>query len=306
MPERAERQTRLLSRYVVDLSAAKIPSEALRASSTSKLTSSELNPSTQEYFLRSQREILQTAKRAKERADPQQKQTAIVFGAGPGGDIPLKALATMFDALTLVDIRADKTVKTIALLPPNLQQKITIVEADVTGVVASTLNSMQWNKRQTSTDASFINKMTQELPTIEVKNKAPDLGKHTFVCSSLVASQLYDLPYAYMQKLNETKHHYPFTYRTNVSTTVRELQREHLRYLARSTAESGLIHFADTYAAHEQTPTGEKNFPMIEPGVNSVLNTIFNREERPSSNWQYSDTRRYTIRSFVLDPHRSK
>jgi hypothetical protein len=77
--------------------------------------------------------ILETAKAA---YDPNvEDHKAAILGFGKGRDMPLAELAKMYH-VTIVDLDTSGTIKAREQLPKDLQSKVTIIAADLTGVVS--------------------------------------------------------------------------------------------------------------------------------------------------------------------------
>src|SRR6185437_11194662 len=77
--------------------------------------------------------ILSTATVALEQVSTDET-TALIVGAGNCTDIPIKKLATMFKKVRLVDLDKDAMMAAVREIDPSLQEKIEIVQADISGI----------------------------------------------------------------------------------------------------------------------------------------------------------------------------
>ncbi|HEY4037101.1 MAG TPA: hypothetical protein VGL94_24355 [Ktedonobacteraceae bacterium] len=98
----------------------------------------------------------QTAKIALERAGEGQPE-ALLFGAGNGLDTPLQEIASEFRHVTVVEVNRESTENAIRQLPQDLQEKFTLVVADITGIDADLCKSAQEHINDSDSRGQFFN-----------------------------------------------------------------------------------------------------------------------------------------------------
>jgi hypothetical protein len=121
---------------------------------------------------------------------------AVVVGAGKLYDIPLRKLAERFEQLLLVDIDPDAMAESVkgADLEPSLQARLTLVQADVTGINDTFLTRA--HAALALTDelevCAALLRVLHEYYVEEPPRLLPEsvTGPLDFACSSMVLSQL--------------------------------------------------------------------------------------------------------------------
>src|SRR6185437_13573110 len=121
--------------------------------------------------------------------------TALIVGAGNCTDIPIKKLATMFKKVRLVDLDKDAMMAAVKEIDPALQEKIEIVQADISGITGDYARAILGSSVATS-QIQFIDEVVRRLCKVDAENKPPDLGtNNTFVSSHLVMTELGSIPF---------------------------------------------------------------------------------------------------------------
>ncbi len=269
------------------------------------------------HLKQSRQEILETAKAA---YNPEaQDQNAVILGLGNGLDIPLEELAKRY-RVTIVEADKETALETVKSLPKELQSKITITIADLTGVGGAYCQSIKNAFDNQTSPKRFKRELLNVVDDIKKKipEGTPDVGSgYAFVCSHLVSSQLHSIPDKYLGAFNvmpaiEATYH-EFQKSEQAKSLRYLLQQEHLQYLKRLVAPSGTVHFADTYMLVRNP---ESNHPqrqvMLHPkNINPVLDTNFEKVKEPAE-WMFNQTpskrqdargfvpQRYLVKSFSL------
>jgi hypothetical protein len=245
------------------------------------------------HMERSKRHILSTADKALARAPEGKTRKALILGAGNCLDIPLVGLAQRFDEVTLVDIDREGTEEAVREMDPALQRKMKIVVADVSGVMGEYTKIIKSAATLRSVDQ--FRSVVSSLSQISVANKAPDLGDDfTFVSSQLIMSQLGHFPNKYVENIVGRRYIQQLPQASNQTEIeqyaasiilARALQKEHIRYLARSVAPLGTVHLADTYTVIDNSvPNRMLRSEVVDP----VIEEHFNHLE-PVSNWVWNN-----------------
>jgi hypothetical protein len=121
---------------------------------------------------------------------------ALVVGAGKLYDIPLRKLAERFEQLLLVDIDPDAMAESVkaAALEPELQPRLTLLQADVTGINDAFLERAHAALALTGELDVYaaLLRMLQDYYVEEPPRLVPENagGPLAFACSSMVLSQL--------------------------------------------------------------------------------------------------------------------
>jgi hypothetical protein len=268
------------------------------------------------HIQQSQEEIGQTAALALKRAPQDRPRRALILGSGNGLDIPLKALLAEFDQTVVVDI--DTTNSEAALrhrLPLALLGKVSLVGADVTGVVGEFTATVRRLASEQPTHEGFLAAFATATQTMDLNQAPPELGRgYDFVCSQLLLSQLAVVPQDVMVAAAEAR--YPKQLRTVEGVLAQatafdnfnmSLRRAHLHLLARTVAESGAVYFADTYVRSGVDSGVPSVLTMVsEEVVNPVLERHF-RPTRPQKLWVWNANplTTYAVVSHSLVPNTS-
>ena len=311
-------ETALSAHETVLHDSAERISESLLASFTKTNEGiAEINSKFQEahagHLAKSKEEILRTATVALDRAPKGQTTKALLLGVGNGLDIPLQELAEKFDHLTVVELDGKSTEKAIKQLSPDLQKKFRLVVADVTGIIGEYCEKIDGISDNSRYALSFFHKAEQMTKNAieEPIGRAPDVGNdYAFVSSHLLLSQLGYLPRQYAGNIVRNK----FTYSEGVdsgflksySDLTTHLHKEHIRYLAKSVAPRGTVHFADTYVGISQTSSTEperRSFLVVPEVIDAVLKENFT-PVKEETGWRFNHTpgeRQFLIKSHALE-----
>lgn len=285
-----------------------IPREILAACAEMNREIVEVNSEFKEahapHLAKSKQEILQTAIVALDRAPQGELKKALLLGVGNGLDIPLQELAEKFDHLTVVELDRESTENAIKQLPPELQKKFRLVVADITGISGEFCQGLQDNTNISKPMDFFIaaENITNNIVSRAAEN-IPNVGNdYAFVCSHLVLSQLAVIPEYSIQntvsgKLGMELYSIPDDVKANFPAShqnlIKSLQREHIRYLAKSVTPLGTVHLADTYAQLVYTsPTQRPDVvPMVIPkSIDPVIKVNFTPMKEKTTDWIFNHT----------------
>ena len=261
--------------------------------------------STKDHYRRSKTEILRTANLARKRAPRGEPTSALILGAGRCNDIPVEDLARSFSRLTFIEQSSQRTKAVIEQLPPHLQEKITIVTADLSGVAGKLITGWQRADEQSTSPDTFIEAMLDTVASIKNRDQVPEMGTHTFVSSHLILSQIDDLPYSYAKTLLD-KHRPLRPAELRITTRLHtDLQSAHMQALSNSIKPEGIVHFSDTYTCKRP---GEKE---LTPDIDSDLlhatrDRLFTSELRGQWNWMTETDSMFGVYSFMLQPRRTE
>ncbi len=237
-----------------------------------------------EHIDNSQEAITRNAELSLDRAEGDQPRQALVLGAGNCIDIPVEHLASIFDQVTLVDVDPLAMQRGTAQLPKTAQDKVTLLRADVTGVMAGLTDSLQQLAHTHYPNyGRFVESAAQHLATVDPTDAQPDLGEsYDFVCSQTTLTQLGMIPsqaflygalaegsYGVVQAASDAQTQ-PIQEAFDALSA--KLQTTHLDYLKKLVSTSGVIHLADYYA--EALPDG--NFrPIVQKEAGGKLQREF-------------------------------
>ncbi len=245
------------------------------------------------------------------------QRKALLIGAGNCSDIPLQELVSIFDEVVIVEVDKFSIEKVLHLLPSYLQRKITLIIADLTGMMNIIVPLITQFYQTSFTLSEFLENFAAQtqFDISFVFGKTLPLGKnYTFVCSHLVMSQLDALLQGFIQNILEKK--YPLTqkmlelhhgksfslYLTNIK---RVLEKNHIALLKQSVHSFGYVHFADTdslsYYSNENQQI-ENTIILEANSLNSLLAKDFLARTVPQT-WfweQIPDKRSFSVISYLL------
>lgn len=224
-------------------------------------------------------------------------QTAIIFGAGALNDIPVESLAAKFDRIILVDITPSITETALRRFPETLRGKFTITTADVTGILGELSTKVELIAKRELTYDQLVGEVIDLLPTLKRRDFDPKVTP-SFVCSSMVASQLGGLIQYYLDTVTKAKYGKRFNGSKEFEQFVLEVQKKHIDDLHRIVDEKGTVYFADHFSARncakltcqgiEKVVAGNQiSFPKTNE-VQAHLQQRFNQLKR--ENWLWSLT----------------
>lgn len=187
---------------------------------------------------------------------------ALILGFGNGDDIPFEMLVKKFGRVTLVDVDVKPAMEKVGKLDPALKKKITILRADLTGGLLTSLpKKITEFAEQKKSLAQLVNEIEKIINTYSPLRVTQE--KYDFVCSSMLLTELssqlnvrianliinkYNLKSEEFQK-NEMAIKCNILLRDKVSLN-------HIRDLSAYTIPTGYIYFADH---PERGPTIFKN-----------------------------------------------
>lgn len=205
-------------------------------------------------------------------------KTALVVGAGSGLDLPLKKLAENFDLVVLLDVDTRHTRKTVEAFPKELQGKFQIEQADLTGFFEEFVAGTEKIRKENHSFDLFGSRIVDMLLSLKKKESAYQKMKASFVCSSLVCSQLIGGIVGYLEEISQGVYKKTFTVPSNrkkeYEDWLAQLQIKHLDELDQLVEPEGRVYFADHFTAKgvvhlksviEETEVvlGESEFPCV-------------------------------------------
>lgn len=291
-----------------------------------------------DHINRSQENILKTAALGIASTPEGQPKKALLLGVGNCLDLPLEELAEMFDSLTLVELDRESVEGAVKLLPVDLQRKIHIIIADITGVTS------QYAKRIKSAAQGdifgFLSKATSAVKEINTKAaiSTPNFGdSYAFVCSQLLTTQLGNLPNQYannvvLARYNQRLSTQPFApnpkgfgplipvsdielFMAHQDFRQRNLPDAHVNLLLQSVSPTGSVYMADTIARvlYDNSTDGEDHYMVNTKEFEERLYSHFNLLYQPQEwRWIHTPTgdstkRRqdFLVRAYSLSPKHS-
>lgn len=260
--------------------------------------------------------LTETAEIALDAAEEGTPSRALILGAGNCTDIPLDFIAPNFDEIVLVDADIAATERAVRHLPPYLLGKISLVGADVTGIIPSLSASIEQAVGSCPTFDQFVPTVVQSLSTINPDTSPkPNLGDgFNFVCSQLLMSQLCLAPLTHMA-VRQIPQHYGKTpsiadiesedelYRATDLLEV-ATQLSHISYLRRLVATNGTVHLADTYELDTIETAERQQRVMLDPAVfQPHIDQLFN-SLAPATSWKWTigPARTFSVTAHSLAP----
>ncbi len=281
-------------------------------------------PCYQDHFVRSREAISRSVEGL--------GKTALIAGAGSGHDLPLKSLGERFDRVVLVDIDIRHTRKAVESLPEELQGKFQIEQADLTGFFEEFAAGADKIAREELSFNQFGSKVMDLLLTLEKRGFSYQNIKASFVCSSLIASQLSDCIDGYLDDLSLSLYGRPLempdSRKTEYYDWLTQVQLGHIDELHRLVEPDGRLYYADNFSvrtvSHVKSGSeewdiilGEEKFPWarkIQAHVAKLFSTIAENkwawglpypQEKDGAEREVSiesSLREYQITSLVLSP----
>lgn len=179
--------------------------------------------------------------------------TALIFGAGGLNDIPALQLARQFERVILVDVNLEYTKIALARLPENVQGKFTLEEADLSGIFGELSTIAEKIVQEKPTHDEFISKILSALPTIKRKEFDCPGVRPSFICSSLLTSQLSVNAHKYLNDLSQELYSKPFLVppgeKEKYDYWRAQIQTSHIDELHRLADEKCRVYFADHFSA---------------------------------------------------------
>lgn len=180
------------------------------------------------------------------------KTTALILGVGAAQDIDLNALAKAFKRVRLVDIDLSQTKKALAEQVPeeNLRAKFELEEADLTGIFPELCTEAEKLAKQKGlTYNEFIDKILGLLPKLKPTDFPYKQTESSFVCSSLVSTQLVGTLIGYLNAMAQKTYGKTFDPPENrkdqFDSFLSSLIEAHLHELSVLASPSGKIYYSD-------------------------------------------------------------
>lgn len=251
----------------------------------------EHNPFSEHISL-SHEAIRKAARLALDRTANGEPREALILGAGYCLDIPLPEIVDNFDRTTLVDINPEATAMALSGFTPRELGKITLIGADVTGIMGDLGERLQSAEDDAPDRQAFITKASDAINKLVPHDRQPDLKKrHAFVCSQLLMSQLGSIPFLSLNNRIEQRYGKALTLRLGeddeplilaLNQLGHEIQKDHIRYLSRLVAQSGTVHLADTYFQLVES----KARPMVfDPIIRPITKEYFDEPTEQNAWW---------------------
>lgn len=200
--------------------------------------------------------------------------TALILGVGGAQDIDLKALARTFEKIRLVDINLSQTKKALAEQVPeeDLRAKFELEEADLTGIFPElSTEAEKLAEQEDLTYNEFVVRILDLLPTLKPAAFPYKLAESSFVCSSLVSTQLVGTLIHYLNKLTKKTYGKTFSPPKNrideFDSFLASVIVAHLHELSVLVSPSGGIYYADHFTIKGVVHINHPKNPEIEDVV---------------------------------------
>lgn len=200
--------------------------------------------------------------------------TALILGVGAAQDIDLKALANAFEKVRLVDIDLRQTQKALAKQVPeeDLRAKFELEEADLTGIFPElSIEAEKLAAQENMTYDEFVNKILDLLPTLKPAAFPYKQTEFSFVCSSLVGTQLVGTLIGYLNALTQKTYgktfDSPHSRMDEFDNFLTSIIEAHLHELSVLVSSSGRIYYADHFTAKTVIHINHLENPEIEDFV---------------------------------------
>lgn len=159
-------------------------------------------PSYQRHFLRSKEAVAAAFEGC--------KRTALILGAGSGLDLPLRELAERFEHIILIDMATGPTQKALEKLPDELRDKFTFERADLTGIFGELGQRAEEIAAKQITYSEFVKEILDLLPELKYQQGDYAQTQPSFICSSMVGSQLVGGVLHYLNELSLILMNFPW------------------------------------------------------------------------------------------------
>lgn len=183
------------------------------------------------------------------------ENTALILGTGRCHDLPLETLAGRFTRVVLVDIDLRHTRAAIERLPETERRKFHLREADLSGYLKQLDEKIEEFFEQGLSCNEFISQVLEVLPELKRKALQVEGEKPSFVCSSLLSSQLVGEMVNYLDSCCTGYYgqsfSIPLSRKEAFEGWLQKVQNEHLSELAALVHERGKIYFADHFSIKE-------------------------------------------------------
>lgn len=178
--------------------------------------------------------------------------TALILGIGCGNDIPLAKLLSHFDRLILVDVDFSSMRKWLEATDVSLQEKVQVELLDLTGVFLSFSEGVDRLAKKALSYNEFIVAVLDLLKTLKPESVQFEKFRSSFVCSSLLCSQLSVTLEKYLTQVCRQSYGKCLTLNKEQYKSFREWQLgieiTHLNNLSKFVTSDGKIYFADHFS----------------------------------------------------------
>jgi hypothetical protein len=183
------------------------------------------------------------------------KGRAIFFGVGSMHDLPsLATLAAKFKHIVLVDINLDVIRKELQKLPPELQKKFSCRLEDLTGIFGQLSQKIELLVEQKLAYDEFVLKTFELLLSLDVKRLNFEELKPSFICSSLLCSQLVGGVVTFLEQISRESYKKSFKLPSEQEEAydnwLKQIQVRHVQDLYHlATIKKAIVYFADHFSA---------------------------------------------------------
>lgn len=236
------------------------------------------------------------------------KGTAVVFGAGAALDLPLIVLANRFKHIVLVDIDITYTKKALKQIPSEFQENFLVQQADLTGVFTELSIEAEKIAERRLPYEEFIASLMDLLPTLKPREFDCSSLHPTFVCSSMVGSQLNANILLYFEALSQEYYGQFFdagSRNEEFCSWLEQIQINHLDYIRRVVEPEGTVYFSDHISMDNFVQYGEQEYNLVSleslgaRKINEFIQNNFSTLSTAKWSWTHPDSQFINIESFV-------
>lgn len=149
------------------------------------------NPTNYELWANSRQAVWQSILKQINNMSDDQVKNIIIFGAGACEDLPIDFICDRFEEVVLVDNDNEALLNSKKYIPTHLEQKITYVVMDVTGLMDQFMQEISsGNINSYEKGIQYLNKVSNNLPEIILPQEILDRMPFSFVVSDLIISQM--------------------------------------------------------------------------------------------------------------------
>lgn len=183
------------------------------------------------------------------------QNTALILGAGRGFDLPLEKLAARFKHIVLVDMDLEQPRRAVESLPQEQRSQFTIEKFDLTGLYRALGEEVEKLVSQKLGYDQFIDRIFALLPKLAREELDYDRLKASFVCSSLICSQLSGQITLFIRKVCQEYYHQELTLspekEQQLNDFCAQVQIRHVQDLHRLVDSGGVVYFADHFSCRD-------------------------------------------------------
>lgn len=225
--------------------------------------------------------------------------SALILGMGNAMDIPLGEFSSQFDHITVVEMDQEAAELVLGRLSEIDQKKITLIVDDLTGAIADGTDKVRTAISKNDNISTFVEEVSTALNTMT--SRSADVGGgYSFVCSSLVLSQLVSTIYEYSRELANKKYgiklqpsESTFSYFEVLTELSSRLQIEHIDLIYSSLKSDGRAYLSDTVyqtrlikAPFREPVITARSFPMVTGETIRHLGSKFEIAHEQSWEWR--------------------